>query len=248
MLPPDLRDMELKLQELTREGAAAVQAQDYERAAQLKDQSDKIQADLRHGQGRLARRQGHRRRHGGRRRHRRRWSASGPASRCSACCRRRPTSCSPWRTTSTAASSARSVRWRRSARPCAAPAPASRTRSGPSARSSSSAPPGVGKTELARALAEFLFDDEARPDPPRHERVHGEAHRLPAHRRAARLRRATTRAASSPRRSAGGRTASSSSTRSRRRTRTSSTPCCRSSTTAASPTARAARSTSRTPW
>ena len=44
MLPPDLRDMELKLQELTREGAAAVQAQDYERAAQLKDQSDKIQA------------------------------------------------------------------------------------------------------------------------------------------------------------------------------------------------------------
>ncbi|HEY5388310.1 MAG TPA: AAA family ATPase, partial [Thermoleophilia bacterium] len=43
MLPPDLRDMELKLQALTREGAAAVQAQDYERAAELKDQSDKIQ-------------------------------------------------------------------------------------------------------------------------------------------------------------------------------------------------------------
>jgi ATP-dependent Clp protease ATP-binding subunit ClpC len=43
MLPPDLRDMELKLQELTREGAAAVQAQDYERAAHLKEQTDKIQ-------------------------------------------------------------------------------------------------------------------------------------------------------------------------------------------------------------
>ena len=43
MLPPDLRDMELRLQGLTREGAAAVQAQDYERAAQLKEQSDKIQ-------------------------------------------------------------------------------------------------------------------------------------------------------------------------------------------------------------
>ena len=43
MLPPDLREMELKLQELTREGAAAVQVQDYERAAQLKEQSDKIQ-------------------------------------------------------------------------------------------------------------------------------------------------------------------------------------------------------------
>ena len=44
MLPPDLREMELKLQELTREGAAAVQAQDFERAAQIKSQSDKIQA------------------------------------------------------------------------------------------------------------------------------------------------------------------------------------------------------------
>ncbi len=43
MLPPDLREMERRLQELTREGAAAVQAQDYERAAQLKEQTDKIQ-------------------------------------------------------------------------------------------------------------------------------------------------------------------------------------------------------------
>ena len=40
------------------------------------------------------------------------------------------------------------------------PAPASRTRTVRSARSSSSARPGVGKTELARALAEFMFDDE----------------------------------------------------------------------------------------
>jgi ATP-dependent Clp protease ATP-binding subunit ClpC len=44
MLPPDLREMERRLQELTREGAAAVEAQDYERAAQLKEQTDKIQA------------------------------------------------------------------------------------------------------------------------------------------------------------------------------------------------------------
>src|SRR5204863_283621 len=54
------------------------------------------------------------------------------------------------------------------------------------------------------------------------------------------------RAVSSPRRSAAGRTRCSCSTRSRRRTRMSSTCSCRSSTTAASPTARAARSTSRT--
>ncbi|MEZ5126547.1 MAG: AAA family ATPase [Thermoleophilia bacterium] len=44
MLPPDLREMELRLQELGREGAAAVQKQDYERAAQLKEQTDKIQS------------------------------------------------------------------------------------------------------------------------------------------------------------------------------------------------------------
>ena len=43
MLPHDLREMERRLQELTREGAAAVEAQDYERAAQLKEQTDKIQ-------------------------------------------------------------------------------------------------------------------------------------------------------------------------------------------------------------
>jgi ATP-dependent Clp protease ATP-binding subunit ClpC len=43
MLPTDLRDMERRLNELAREGAAAVQEQDYERAAQLRDQSDRIQ-------------------------------------------------------------------------------------------------------------------------------------------------------------------------------------------------------------
>ena len=41
-----------------------------------------------------------------------------------------------------------------------APARACRIRTGRSAASSSSGPTGVGKTELARALAEFLFDDE----------------------------------------------------------------------------------------
>ena len=37
-------------------------------------------------------------------------------------------------------------------------------------------PTGVGKTELARALAEFLFDDEQAIDPHRHVGVPGEAH------------------------------------------------------------------------
>jgi ATP-dependent Clp protease ATP-binding subunit ClpC len=43
MLPPELREMELRLQELSREGAAAVQAQDFEHAAELRDQADDIQ-------------------------------------------------------------------------------------------------------------------------------------------------------------------------------------------------------------
>ena len=50
-------------------------------------------------------------------------------------------------------------------------------------------PTGVGKTELARALAEFMFDDEQRDGAHRHERVPGAAHRLAPRRRAARLRR-----------------------------------------------------------
>ncbi len=50
-------------------------------------------------------------------------------------------------------------------------------------------PTGVGKTELAKTLAEFLFDDEKAMITPRHVGVHGEALRGAAGRRASRLRR-----------------------------------------------------------
>ena len=43
-------------------------------------------------------------------------------------------------------------------------------------------PTGVGKTELAKALSEALFDSEKEPGAHRHERVYGEVLRLPAHR------------------------------------------------------------------
>ncbi len=36
-------------------------------------------------------------------------------------------------------------------------------------------PTGVGKTELAKALAEQLFNQEEALDPPRHVRIHGKA-------------------------------------------------------------------------
>ena len=50
-------------------------------------------------------------------------------------------------------------------------------------------PTGVGKTELARALAEFMFDDERALVPARHVGVPGAAHGLAPRRRPARLRR-----------------------------------------------------------
>ena len=50
-------------------------------------------------------------------------------------------------------------------------------------------PSGVGKTLLSKALAEFMFGDDDALVPDRHERVHGEAQRQPADRRASGLRR-----------------------------------------------------------
>ena len=48
-------------------------------------------------------------------------------------------------------------------------------------------PTGVGKTELTKALAAFLFDDETRDGAHRHVRIHGEALGLAADRRASGL-------------------------------------------------------------
>jgi ATP-dependent Clp protease ATP-binding subunit ClpC len=47
MLPDDLRELELKLQEITREGAAAVEEHDYELAAELRAEADVLQAEYR---------------------------------------------------------------------------------------------------------------------------------------------------------------------------------------------------------
>jgi ATP-dependent Clp protease ATP-binding subunit ClpB len=48
-------------------------------------------------------------------------------------------------------------------------------------------PTGVGKTELTKALAAFLFDDDSGDGAHRHVRIHGEAQRRPPDRRAAGL-------------------------------------------------------------
>ena len=86
-------------------------------------------------------------------------------------------------------------------------------------------PTGVGKTELVRALAEFLFDDE---------------------RAMVRIDMSSRKEGSSPKRCVGVPTRWSCSTRSRKRIPTSRRSCFRSSRTGVSPTVRAGRSISGT--
>ena len=176
-----------------------------------------------------------------------RCSRCGPASPSTSSPRRRPPSSSAWRTSCTSGSSARTHAIK------AVSQAIRRTRAGlkdpkrPSGSFIFLGPSGVGKTETAKTLAEFLFGDENVADPARHVRVHGEAHGVAARRLASRATSATTKAASSPRPCGASRSRSCSSTRSRRRTPTCSTRSSRSWRTGASPTRRAARSTSRTP-
>ena len=87
-------------------------------------------------------------------------SGAGPASRSAACWRARSRSSSTWRSACTSASSARTRPSPRS------PTALRRSRAGlqdpdrPIGSFLFLGPTGVGKTELARALAEFMFDSE----------------------------------------------------------------------------------------
>ena len=91
-------------------------------------------------------------------------------------------------------------------------------------------PTGVGKTELSRALAEFLFDDEQamiRIDMSEYQEKHTVSRMIGGPQATS----DTTRRDSSPRRCGDVRTLSCSSTRSRRRIRTYSMSCCSCLTT-----------------
>ena len=93
-------------------------------------------------------------------------------------------------------------------------------------------PTGVGKTELAKSLADFLFDDEramVRIDMSEYSEKHT---RRPAGRGASRLRRLRGGRPAHRGRAPPARTRSCCSTRSRRPTPRCSTSCCRCSTTA----------------
>src|SRR4051812_25436576 len=65
-----------------------------------------------------------------------------------------------WRSSCTSGWSAKTRRWTRSRKPCGAPGPDWPTRIGPEGSFLFLGPTGVGKTELARTLAESLFGDE----------------------------------------------------------------------------------------
>jgi len=244
MLPPELREMELRLGELTREGAAAVQAQDYEKAAQLKEQTDKIQQTFVEAKNA--------------------WLADKGIADATVDADDIAAIVSSWtgipvqRMLAAEADKLLGMEeglHRRvigQDRAVVAVAEAvRRARAGlkdPSRPIGSFiflGPTGVGKTELARALAEFLFDDEGaliRLDMSEYMEKFS-ASRLvgspPGY-------VGFDEAASSPRRCVAAPTPWCFLTRSKRPTPTFSTCCCRSSTTGASPTARGAPSTSRT--
>ena len=118
-----------------------------------------------------------------------RCSRCGRASPSTSSPRRRPPSCSAWKTSCTSGSSARSAAIK------AVSQSIRRTRAGlkdpkrPSGSFIFLGPSGVGKTETAKTLAEFLFGDETALIQLDMSRVHGEAHGVAARRFASRLRR-----------------------------------------------------------
>ena len=158
--PPDLREIEQKLNEVQEAKKSAVEEQRFEEAGRLRDQEKALleekAAKEQRGQGRAASTCSTR----STRKPSPRCSASGPASRSTSSPRKRPRSSSTWRTSCTSGSSARSRR---------SPSVSQsirRTRAGlkdpkrPSGSFIFLGPTGVGKTELAKTLAEFLFGDD----------------------------------------------------------------------------------------
>ena len=87
-------------------------------------------------------------------------SRAGPGSPSAGCSRARSRSSSTWRSACTSASSARTRPSRPSPTRCAARAPGCQDPDRPIGTFLFLGPTGVGKTELARALAEFMFDTQ----------------------------------------------------------------------------------------
>jgi ATP-dependent Clp protease ATP-binding subunit ClpC len=244
--PPDLREFDEKIAEVRREKEAAIDGQDFEKAARLRDDEKQLTcAPTRPARGRVEVRRHGRRRRGRRGAHRR---GAGRLDRHPGLQADRG-GVQPAAQHGGRAAQADRRHGRRDQGALPGDPAHPRRPQGPARPGGSfifAGPTGVGKTELPRRSPSSSSATRTRsssstcPSTPRSTPSRGCSAHLPA-------TSATKRVASSPRRCAASRSPSCSSTRSRRPTRTSSTACCRCSRTAASPTPRAGWSTSRTP-
>ena len=158
--PPDYRELEDEIATTRKEKEAAIEAQQFERAAKLRDRRE----GAARAAGRPRRPSGAPRASTSSTRSPRsrspRCSRCGRASPSTSSPRRRPPSSSAWRTSCTSGSSARTHAIK------AVSQSIRRTRAGlkdpkrPSGSFIFLGPSGVGKTETAKTLAEFLFGDE----------------------------------------------------------------------------------------
>ena len=158
--PPDLKEIERKLTEVQEAKKRAVEEQRFEEAGRLRDQEKTLLEEKATKEAEVKASAASTCSTRSTRRPSPRCSASGPASRSTSSPRRRPPSSSTWKASCTSGSSARRTRIK------AVSQSVRRTRAGlkdpkrPSGSFIFLGPTGVGKTELAKTLAEFLFGDE----------------------------------------------------------------------------------------
>jgi ATP-dependent Clp protease ATP-binding subunit ClpC len=159
MLPDDLRELELRLQEITREGAAAVEEHDYERAAELRAEADVLQAEYREARERWLEESGVKHATVGRQEIARVVSARTgiPVTRMLKDEAERLLSMEASLHERVVGQDAAVVAVSEAVRKARAGLANPRR---PIGSFIFLGPTGVGKTELARALAEYLFDDE----------------------------------------------------------------------------------------
>ena len=148
--PPDVKDIEKEIEEIRGQKEGAIKAQDFEKAAALRDTEKQAKEKLERilTEWREQREEKRSRRHRGRH-HARRLQVDRRAAQAHGAGGNRR-SCSRWRTSCAARSSARTKRSSPSPRRCAARAPTSRIRAARSARSSSSARPASAKPSSRR--------------------------------------------------------------------------------------------------
>jgi ATP-dependent Clp protease ATP-binding subunit ClpC len=158
--PPVYRELEDEIESTRRAKEAAIEAQEFEKAASLRDTERRLTEQEARARGALGVRRG---RPSARRSARRRSPTSsrcGPASRLQAHRGRDRRSSCAWRRSSTSASSGSTPRLEVISKAMRRSRAGLKDPKRPTGSFIFLGPSGVGKTELARTLAEFLFGDE----------------------------------------------------------------------------------------